>query len=245
MSASAPQNAHFCMRCDYIVDGLENDRCPECGSAIVLDDRRTCYTGWRLSVVGRMLLRPPGWVMIGAAVLAGLVGLEGKSIPSIFMFDGTALCGFLLAIGVWVIWLSRLALRAYVGWPRRIPFFLGWRAAGRWLLVPVLMLGFELVPARTAFWLRLFISWPSMERFAHEVLALSPGQAVPQPRWIGLIPAVGAETRDGGVRFLIPESGWCCPVEIAYSPGCPPKNGLHEFTHVFGDWYATELTLGD
>lgn len=61
-NAFMPAEYHMrCLECDYILDGLPENRCPECGAHFDPSD------SWTFSVVSESGLRRLWWALLGAA----------------------------------------------------------------------------------------------------------------------------------------------------------------------------------
>jgi hypothetical protein len=229
-------SAHRCLHCDYIIDNLSENRCPECGRTFDLRDARTHYVGGPLSHVSRRLLKPPGLFLHGATIAAALAVMEPRS--RVQLEDSLGWTGVVAPI-ILATWLLRLGLRIAIGVRRHMPVFRPRLCTLRWLVLPAaLAASWLLADTAFPFRLRVYLSRPAMDHLAKACLALPPDAALPQPAWVGLFPAVGMHRIDGGISFLIPNSGFCCAVEFAYSPDRTPT-GIHEFTHVSGNWYMT------
>jgi hypothetical protein len=199
-----PENAH-CIGCGYPLRELPQPRCPECGRGFDPGDPRTFLPSRALSAVERLAGSPPGWIMIAAAVAAGLFTLDAFSLPGAgvaYAFSQTcfwtgllfALCCFRFAVAETV--LKRAGYRqARTGWRRP------WK---RWVVVPAILAGCWLLgatglPAQLRFW----VSKPALDRFVAAQTVPVVGPSPIRPQWIGLYNVENAFVAPEGVSFML------------------------------------------
>jgi hypothetical protein len=125
----------FCQGCNYVLRGLKDNRCPECGRPFDPADPSTFNSGRAPGAVRRWLMQPPGWLFntAGAAV-ATIIVLSARAgqayVPMyiVSVFAGTAI---VFAWGLRLLASVLLARRSPQP-PRRR------KAWARWAVVPLI-----------------------------------------------------------------------------------------------------------
>lgn len=82
-----------CQGCDYPLRGLESRRCPECGRAFDPADPSTMNLGRPLGRIGRVLLAPTGWWVLGLIVVPTIALCILTRPPVEFMLDLSEITG--------------------------------------------------------------------------------------------------------------------------------------------------------
>lgn len=223
----------YCLGCDYSLQGLTEDRCPECGRP---SDANTFYTGCDGTPMGptaRWWYRPIGIpISLTATAAAGLI-----------LWDAAVPGGHLWARG-YGVFASVLVLLAW--WTRFVTFrgvarrygAPGWKARARryWLYPPLaivlaLLLSWTNVPIYTGF----FVSKYEMDRLARRAAGQKSYTHHPD-QLVGIYPAEDVVTVLGGVRFRVPGSGR--PAGFAWFPGYVPTGSVApRYRRIFGNWY--------
>jgi hypothetical protein len=199
-----PPNAH-CIGCGYPLRALPEPRCPECGREFDPGDPRTFLPNRPLNAMERVIASPPGWIMVAAAVAAGLFTLVAFSLPgagfayalsATFSYSGLLIALWCCRLVVAETILKRAGYRqAETGW--RPP----WK---RWAVVPAILAGCWLLgatgwPAQLRFW----VSKPALDRFV-AAQAVPVGVPSPiRPQWIGLYYVEDGFVAPEGVSFVL------------------------------------------
>jgi hypothetical protein len=187
----------------------------------------------------RWFMRPVGWPLTAAAVIATLISLYGVSVPGFYM--PVTLVGMAAWLAIAGCYFVRLVVRTVLVLCVKDPMETLWARWWRWFYVPLLALGTQLlasngVPARMCFEL----SRPSMERLAREV-ATTPGPYA--DRRVGWYSAAHIERITGGMRFIVSGSGSIGVgaegfARLDLPPSEPIVDGWY-YRCYQGDWYCT------
>jgi len=223
--------AKFCIGCGYALRGLDQPRCPECGREFHRSDPRTYDIRRPASRLTRFMRRPPGWPMLTGCAICSAVLMFGVSAPGgYFALLLPSIMGFLVAGGFYVVRLIGY-LVATTGRPAD-------RIVMPWLLPPVIVLTAGMMSGLAVpLHLRVLLSRPAMDRIAGMAASLPAGSKLPNQR-VGLFLAESIETYSGGVRFLVPGTGFIDPGGFAYSStGPPPQIGEDIYTPIGDHWY--------
>jgi len=231
-TALVPPNPQ-CLECDYLLIGLIEHRCPECGRTFDPADPTTYRTGIGNDDIYRPSLGPPGSRLNGVAAIAAYALLLAASVPGTDLFS--AFWASLVGAGCVAGWVLRLmmhfAARRY--FHRRgveLPPF-----ARSWAVIPILALATIILIVNNApLQIRVLLSRPAMDRYARD--ALKRGAPWPDEEWIGLFPARRIHCWPTTVDFAVAGSGWLGAVgRLAYVPSssAPPPG----WTHLQGNWY--------
>jgi hypothetical protein len=109
---SAIPNDATCLGCGYALRDLPEPRCPECGREFDPAESWSFHRGRHLKKWEQRLFQPPGWLMIGAALVACLLMLWACSPPGVY---GEPL---LIASFIWLLiglaWLIRFFAAAII-----------------------------------------------------------------------------------------------------------------------------------
>src|SRR5436190_23642408 len=70
-----------CLQCDYLLRGLTEPRCPECGREFDPADPKTYATGPRIGWLSRRMLAPIGWPFFVLAIAAVSLLLWTSGVP--------------------------------------------------------------------------------------------------------------------------------------------------------------------
>lgn len=235
-ACSIPENA-TCWTCGYLLRGLTEQRCPECGRVFDPANPKTVNLGQPQSWWARTALRPPSWILVGLYVLGGTLGLvagsvPGGNFPAIILFAYFVLGGG----GVWLLHLIiaegfRLAYKVKRRWRRK--------AIIGWLAYP-LAVGIGMLALATEFplYVRFALSFPSMNALLDQ--ASKNPEALSSERWVGLFYVDDIQPMNGGVRMHLPGAGFLDIVGFEYSPSGPPDVSHSTYTRLLGGWYYWE-----
>jgi hypothetical protein len=225
-----------CLSCGYLLRGLTENRCPECGRPFDPNDPRTVNLGRQVGPVARLWLRPPGWPLNVMCAFWMCVVLWGNTSPGGYF--GLQLFGISFGLLVGGVWLLRFVVAWILAAKHHQPTFRPWRASLRWAVMPLLIAivassVWTHTPARLCFW----ISRPCMDRLARQVMS-APATA-PRPAWVGLYPIQDARVVPGGMRFIVRGAGFMDRAGFAFSPSGPPPNlgGEDCYTPIRDGWY--------
>jgi hypothetical protein len=223
-----------CLGCNYLLRGLPENRCPECGREFDPNDPRTMNLGSVIGAAARWWLSPPGWPLFAAASAAAIILLYSYHAPG--RYFGPWISGSCLELLILLWWGLRLAVGLGIAWYYRQLEFRNLRKWGRWGVVPIVavttvVLLWMQLPLLIAFW----ISQPDMERLVQQVRRDPRGS--PRSAMVGLYEAAGIETVSGGVRFIVCDTGFYTVAGgFAYFPsGTAPTP---EYKHLWGKWFT-------
>ncbi|MBG0827495.1 hypothetical protein HS041_06935 [Planomonospora sp. ID67723] len=185
----------------------------------------------RLPWLTRTLTGPPGWLLLPAAALTGLLLLYGVSVPGGY-FGPTLLGGFAFLV-LAIVWLPRflVGLIRADGRPGLRRHWIRWAAA------PAMAAAVAgLVHAGVPWQVRFALSEASMERLARAVsTGAEPGSG---GRWAGLLPVSSVTKIGGGVSFQLDGAGFLDTHGLAWIPaGSPPEAPETSYEHLRGPWY--------
>jgi hypothetical protein len=228
-----------CLDCGYLLRGLPNSICPECGRRFDPEDDKTFLTQGRWAPWWlRWSEPPPSWHVILVLLAAPLL-LDATSMP----FHGStttgllhlAMCGWPIVLFIMPIdYLSRLA--ALLECRRRGTAPLSKpghsRPRWQWYVTPICSL---LLLSALSGWplhVRFALSQTSLERAAEDFLAGRPPKT---PMWVGLYRVEGIAAGDDGAVEIV--TGWSLidPVGFEYRP-----NDTNEKGRLAPGWYAVE-----
>lgn len=189
-----------------------------------------------LSPLTRVLIGPPGWVLLPVVGVAAVALLHAVSVPG-----GDLIWGFfgsVVAFCAVVVWAPRfvVALLRSDGRPGLRRHWVRWAAA------PVM--GVAVVASAysgLAGDVRFALSESGLEAYAREVAA--GGETGWDERsWVGLYPLERAEPlENGGARFVVSDTGFLNRYGFAWSPKGPPEEGTGGgYEHIRGPWYVWE-----
>jgi hypothetical protein len=192
-----------------------------------------------LSTLSRILMGPPGWVLIPLIALVGLIVLNDRSMPGGGPFE-LIILGLALALGTAVVWIPRfvVALLRSDRRPGLRKHWIRWAAGPLMAVAVVGLVHFDL-----PFTARFALSEASLERFAQTV-ASGPESAKYGDQWVGLYPLTSVQRIEGGARFLVSGTGFLDHYGFAWSPKGMPADETHTgYTHIEGPWYVWESRL--
>ena len=237
-----PDSRARCRDCGYLLRGLSDPRCPECGRGFDPADPRTMDVGRVPGPLASFFLGLPGTIFEGAVVAVCGMALLGGTVPGgVFLLQIAALW---LGVALTFAWGLRLATFVVVAWRYRRRLLrepVTWR---HWGLTPLvgfltaLLLYFEL-PLRLTF----LVSRPGMEQLVQEVAQSPEGTCLPGPLRIGVYRVENIEHIPGGARFTVGGGGFLDQHGYAWFPSPPPaRSGADRYTPFWGRWY---LWTGD
>ncbi|MGN9786054.1 hypothetical protein ACTMTF_31820 [Nonomuraea sp. ZG12] len=190
-----------------------------------------------LPALTRILIGPPGKVLLPLTVLVALIILNGTSMPGGGPLE-LMLLGLGLTYGMVIVWVARfvVALFRSDGRPMLRRHWVRWAAA------PVLagaVIGS--VYADLPFKARFALSESSLESFARTV-ASSPESTDHADQWVGLYPLTSISRTADGAHFLVSGTGFLSQYGFGWSPKAPPAQESHtDYTHIQGPWYIWEM----
>lgn len=226
-----------CLSCDYPLVGLLEHRCPECGRTFDPADPRTMRTPRSPGKIAQFLLKPPGWPMFVATVLA----------VSVSIIAGTAPGGYfvptMLALALWMIilpvWFFRLLIWAGVrGYFKRYVLFAP-RQPKRWLMTPVMLMFLTiLLVARVPLYLTFWLSHGSMNALVQDVLNGAEPKTI--RKRVGWYYVDDIKRTSAGVSFRVVHASsfdfngfiW------STSPLPPVDSNGNQFSRFYGPWYT-------
>jgi hypothetical protein len=243
MAADAPADRQRrCLGCSYILDGVRDPCCPECGRGFDPADPKTWTTGRDMSRLLHSLLRPPRW-LIGVAGIAAIILLLAFSAPFGGILFGT-MAATALALITAATWAARLTLAIGVLAVYRRPPVLVLARWWRWLMPAIILAAATAIvasdiPSRT----RFRFARPALDRFAEAALSLPSGQNPPQECSVGTYRLRQVQRRGRILTAGLPQYGfldWPC---LAYCPDGPPTttelgSRTYDIRHLSGHWYS-------
>jgi len=231
-----------CLQCGYLLRGLPEMRCPECGRAFDPNDPSTFGPLPGPRWLRRWAEPPPRWQAYGIIgitfVLFYYYSLPGslRSYPP--FFDVLFLIWFALSafISIGLDYLIRaVAWISYLPWrpaPTKPPDRVLWR----WMAIPIGLLMIYTAPAyHWPLHVRFCLSQPAFERVAQA--RLQGQQCDTKPRWVGLyyVRSIGG-CGPGAIVFKIETRGKGVEsVGFVYDPRKPP--GWNYGPCVAPNWY--------
>ncbi|UCE58869.1 MAG: hypothetical protein JSU63_15685 [Phycisphaerales bacterium] len=249
MSLPIP-DAAVCIQCSYLLRGLENPRCPECGQSFDPDDPPT-YVVYTMPSWVRWA-QPPSLLECVLAVIAGLWILEDFS-NQIASHPYVVCLAPILMVGLVLYYLVRilacLSLKNLQGdaaglragqhcEPSSAPSGTqASRGSSRWAVLPVVVM--ILASAMLTNWpmrVRFHFSLPAFERVVRNIETDPSTNTGPQ--WIGLyyIKRIGYREH-GSIGFVTGTSLWD-PVGYLYDPNPRATGRLTQ--QLAPRWYAKE-----
>jgi hypothetical protein len=246
MSAAATTPTMYCHGCGYVLDGLRENRCPECGEGFDPSNPKTFCGQPPLHPVKVLLLKPIGWPTFLLTVTASLMWLLGDSPPpsrspwvplAFLLWSAIAIWWSVRLLVILVVWLFNLKHR-----------YRPVRHIWRWLVPPALLalsVAGEKYDVKFQIW--FFVSRPAMERLVQRGLQLPPGSTLPDQA-VGFFDANGIHVHGGkGLTFCYTRPRSDMPgsdLGFLYWPGeVQPKllKDLFNFSgceHYSGNWYT-------
>jgi hypothetical protein len=198
MDESATPTTGLCLSCNYSLQGLESNRCPECGREFNPNDPWTMNMGRPIGPKCRALLSPMGKVTVRFIWLSAFLILWGGS----WMAGGP----YVLAVGALagVVLIFYQAIRANIGLaiariyrqPYRKPHWKGF-------VWPIVLAGI-LTISGISHWFAVWIHRPLLDRYAHHIYAEIPQRDVPyKSQWIGLFYIRSVRVDSSCIIFLL------------------------------------------
>ena len=238
MSITSQHVEPRCLGCGYLLVGLTNLRCPECGRDFDPSDSRTFDNGCPKNKLAISQLRRPGKFMTVVAGIAALLMIFSAASPG--MIFPTLMLGTFAWMVLGGYYILRLSIWLVLHWyfKRAVDDRTGMRNAWIWPPTICATMAILLVlnaPLRIAF----LISKPWMSDLA-ATAAHTPNQ-LPRRAWVGLYYADEIQPIPGGVRFLVRGSGFLDRMGFCYSPDRePPVIGEDYYRPLGGGWYEWE-----
>ncbi|HEX2973933.1 MAG TPA: hypothetical protein VHP11_16490 [Tepidisphaeraceae bacterium] len=236
VNAQVTQALALCLDCNYSLRGLTEHRCPECGR--VFDPQRPetmNLSGRAMGGLARWLVRPVGWPTHLLVLWAiAYPAWEWRRPGGIF---DAQLSGVLLWLLVTLIWLGRLAVRHIVAGIYDRPKSELTRAWGHWLVAPILLTLWILVPNDLPQRIAFAYSRPALDRFVAQVMA-NPAAMTGVHR-VGLYWVSVDGIIDGGVLLFTGCGYNASRCGFAYFPDGPSKmmSDQREYWLIEGRWY--------
>lgn len=234
----------FCIRCLYCLDSTRDRRCPECGQSFDWDDPTSYYSDRVPGIIGRHLLRAPGWVTyiaVGALLSLNIVYASGVA----------ASASVVGCVSVWVgitcVWLVRLLLfhlqRDYYGAFRKLGI-VGWT---RWVGVPcVCLLAIVTIWADVPIRTRFALSQNELQAFVDAIRATgtAPTQIQGSGIRLGLYSVQDAVVMQDMVWLTMEIDSYGNQHGFAHCPhGEPPASGDMCYYRLKDDWYLWYLAV--
>ena len=227
-----------CLDCDYDLQGIAADRCPECGRRFDPRRRDTMNMGAPLGAFGRWALRPIGWPAFALVSLLSSGAFWLATDPQVYYMGGSCCLSLPLVMLAGFTQLTRMRLRRRIIRERGLQRRLARPDLRRWLilwLIPsftMLLILFQ-VPIYAGF----LVSHRAFERLRRDVQSDPPA---PQPTGgerVGIYrldAALPVDTWERCIAFRTgPEGGF------AFSPGGPKEIPYNEGDcgRLWGEWY--------
>lgn len=246
MSTPLVQPTMYCKGCGYVLDGLPEHRCPECGREFDPGNPKTFSDQPPLHPVKVLLLRPIGWptfLLAGGALIMCL--LDDSPPPTRGRWLPLALLSW-FAVSVW--WSARL-LAVLVVWLTNLKrHYRPARHVWRWLVPPALLaLCFAAERYDAKFRICFLLSKPAMERLVQQGAQLPPGSSLPD-RTVGVFDANGIQVLHAkGLMFCFTRARNDMPgydLGFIYWPGVVDPTFLKQLfnltgcEHYSGNWYT-------
>jgi hypothetical protein len=190
-----------------------------------------------LPALTRILIGPPGKVLLPLVALPALVMLYDSSMPGGGPFE-LVLLGMGLAYGTMIVWVARFVVALFRS-DGRAMLRRHWM---RWTAAPVMAVAvIGLVSADLPFEARFALSESGLESLARTV-ASSPASTDHPDQWAGLYSLTSIDRTEDGARFLISGTGFLNRYGFAWSPkGRPAAESNTDYTHIQGPWYIWEM----
>lgn len=175
-----------CLGCDYLLHGLPENRCPECGRPFDPARPETMAVRRPLGAVGRAIFRPIPWWLVTIGLLPAAWLLYRGLHPSFYYMMQPVLLVLLWLLSLWVMSLRFAMLEAARSYYRNRrptpPERRRWGVFWGVTILVTLLLAFE-VPVRVGFlWAR-----PALEQLLAEVQAdPAPQPVLSAPRRAGM-----------------------------------------------------------
>ena len=99
--ALPPNPTRWCLRCQYPLNAVTDNRCPECGKGFDPDDPATFIT----DPVGRKLNKYAPWIFVGAIALLAIVDIVSQRLFGSDVGQGVAIAVLVvgpMAVGVYL-----------------------------------------------------------------------------------------------------------------------------------------------
>ena len=226
--------AKRCLHCSYILDGLPENRCPECGRPFDPHDPRTYQLGHRRPFLQRWANPPPLWNLLIVALLTGatLTDMSRQIDASPIM---CCLAPLLVAVLAGDYALRVAALITYRS--REMPHgnAIPSRRPRRWIVPAVCVL--LVVSAEVTRWplrARFHFSRPAFEQATRNIQNGTQSNLGAQR--IGLYHVQAVEVwPDGRICFVTGDTIGD-PAGFEYNPANPPGNRM--FPQLAPRWYA-------
>lgn len=225
-----------CRKCGYLLLGLDNGRCPECGRDFDLRDPTTftCISRSRRAV--SRLVAPPGRATYSIAFVCLALLLFYQSLPggrSTFLM---LLFPFLLlGIAIGLAWFIKLLIAVLLTLIRPTELIRR-RDTVRWLGVPAIVaVAILCTYLKLPLYATFFLSLSDMNRVAQQTAGRATAPTVSR---VGLYGVKKIEGFPGGMRFVVAGAGYINREGFAFSPnGVPPRIGDDYYVHFYGPWY--------
>ena len=190
-----------------------------------------------LPALTRILIGPPGKVLLPLVALLALIILNNSSLPGGGSFQ-LLLMGLGLAYGTIIVWVARFVVALFRSDGRSMLR----RHWVRWAAAPVMAVAvIGSVYADLPFSARFALSESSLESLARTV-ASGPASTDDADQWVGLYPLTSISRTEDGARFLVDGTGFLNQYGFAWSPKGPPAEESHtDYTHIQGPWYIWEM----
>ena len=233
--SSITDHSGRCLHCNYVLRDLPTPRCPECGHDFDPADVRTINLGREITPAARWALGPSNnLVAIGMFAIAAMA-IWFDRLPIVEQ-DRSTINGLLLILlgSLWIAWpLVRMAIAQWAGWSSDW-FTLG-RRSRAWIGIFIIVIGIGVavrLPRTAAFW----ISRPSMDRIAHQMMAIRGSS--PRDQWLGVIRAREIKDVRGGISFLTTRSAEG-EAGFIYLPDADPKSaGWSSRRYIGAGWWV-------
>lgn len=219
-----------CLGCDYVLNGLVENRCPECGRSFNPQDPSTFYAGPTPEKWMRLWSEPPRKTLNRCAcVIAALFLIQGVVPGGLSIVP--LLCAFAGALLI-LIWLFRMLIRFAL----RRKYGCAAQSPTRWLVIPTAFAAVAVssaaqFPLRVGFW----FSRPSLDALAVEV-ASSPASSF-EPRWVGIYRVNEIHRTSSGVVMTVVGAGFRDTLGFAFSSvAVPPTLSVEAYSPLSGGW---------
>ncbi len=212
----------LCLDCDYPLQHLQTNRCPECGREFDPADPKSMNMGRKIGTTAWWWIGPVSRKMYAAIGFGLLLTLWYARLPNNIFQPMTTAC--LIWAGIAMVWLAWPALSwivvRYNGWPR----YMFRTRAVHWVVMPALiMLMVWAVQFRLPLQVSFRASKPAMDDLAK--LTRDDPAKVPKDKWVGVFHAKKIWRVPGGMKFTVEETESAFyRTGFIYLPDVDPRN---------------------
>ena len=230
-----PMSVLRCVHCNYQLQHITANRCPECGADFDPADELTVNRGRELTYGMRWALAPTGRLATVAIVLVTLLAAWSSRLP-VGMQDRTSInAGLLFALGS--LWLGSAAVRWWMirrnrwqpGW------FVGQKSVRHWPGLLALLVGVGVIYGVPR-WIAFRLSESDLKDMGDQLIQLH--KSAPKDQWIGLFHASSIHYIPGGAILTTAHEG-DGESGLVYLPNLDPKRPTWNSREYLADGWWT------